>query len=224
MTAAEMSAIVETSHDLGRRVIADGHHAAGIAAAMLAGADIIDSAHLYDDSTFRLFQDRDDAYLQSHIYGVVMAVGDTEETLHDGLWGWLPDPVLRQFQQIRQRPFAMIEAYRHGIRKLSYASDAGVYTWGNNAGDFVEFVARGMSPSDAIMTATVNAAHMLGLEQDLGSIAVGKKADIVATAKSPLDDISQLMHIQFVMRDGKIFKQANQSMATTNINAEVFSP
>lgn len=204
MTSEEMQAIVDTAHSLGRKVIADGHHAAGIATAIRAGADVIDSAHLYDDGTFQLFGD--DVFLQSHIYGVVQAVGNDFETLHQGLWGWLPDSILLRLQAIRNRPFAIIEAHRHGIKNLVYASDAGVYLWGENAGDFVEFVERGMSETDAIRTATVNAARMLGLDQELGSIEPGKKADLIATSASPLDDISELTRIRFVMRDGIVFK------------------
>jgi len=204
MTDEEMQAIVETAHALGRKTIADGHHGAGIAAALRANADIIDSAHLYDDDTFELFADHQ--FLQSHIYGVVNAVGDTDETLHDGLWGWLPDSILLRFQKIRQRPFAMMKAYESGIKNLSYASDAGVYLWGENAADLVEFVNRGMPEMVAIQTATVNAAHMLGLDGQLGTIAPGKKADMIATARNPLEDISALMEVGFVMRDGKVFR------------------
>jgi imidazolonepropionase-like amidohydrolase len=222
MTVEEMRAIVETAHALGRKVIADGHHAPGIAAAVQAGADIVDSAHLYDDNTFALLGK--DVYFQSHIYGVVQAVGDTPETLRDGLWGWLPDPILKRFQAIRHRPFAMIRAYEYGIRNLAYASDAGVYTWGNNAGDFLEFVQRGMSQSDAIMTATVNAARMLGLEKEIGTIEPGRRADIIATGASPLADISELMRIRFVMRDGVVYKPNDKDTAAVNVAAAGFSP
>jgi hypothetical protein len=166
----------------------------------------------------------DDVFLQSHIYGVVMAVGDTPETLHDGLWGWLPDPLLIRFQQIRMRPFAMTAAYESGIRNLAYASDAGVYEWGYNAADFQEFVQRGMTRSDAIMTATVNAARMLGLEDDLGAIEPGKRADIIAANDNPLDDISALMRIQFVMRDGVVYRSDNRSTVTIGATAAESSP
>jgi imidazolonepropionase-like amidohydrolase len=205
MTEEEMRAIVQTAHSLGRKVIADGHHAAGIAAADSAGADIVDSLHLYDDTTFGSL--RNDIFVQSHIYGIVQAVGDTPESLHTGLWGWLPEPILLRFQAIRLRPFAVMQAYREGIRNIAYASDAGVYAWGENAGDFVEFVKRGMSSTDALKSATVNAARMLGLDNELGSIAAGMKADIIAVQSSPLDDISELSRILFVMRDGIIYRQ-----------------
>jgi imidazolonepropionase-like amidohydrolase len=109
-------------------------------------------------------------------------------------------------QAIRLKPFAMMRAYEHGMANLAYASDAGVYRWGENAGDFVEFVARGMPASEAIMTATSNAARMLGLEHDLGTIEPGKAADIVATDGNPLDDISELMRVRFVMRAGSVYR------------------
>lgn len=222
MTGEEMRAIVDTAHALGRKVVADGHHAAGIAAAVRAGADIIDSAHLYDGNTFALLGDH--IFFQSHIYGVVSAVGETEESLHAGLWGWLPDSILKRFQEIRLRPFAMIKAYENGVRNLAYASDAGVYRWGDNAGDFLEFVKRGMPETTAIQTATLNAARMLGLESELGSIEAGKSADIIATSSSPLDDISVLMHVQFVMRRGVIYKLANNNVSELKFAPEVTSP
>ncbi len=207
MTDAEMRAIVESAHALGRRVIADGHHAPGIAAADRAGADILDSMHLYDAATFSAL--REDVFVQSHIYGVVQAVGDSEEALHDGLWGWLPDPILRRFQAIRLRPFAVEAAYRSGIRNIAYASDAGIYRWGENAADLEEYVARGIPPAEAIRFATTNPARMLGLAADLGSIEPGKKADLIATRSDPLADIAALLEIRFVMRDGVIFRHDN---------------
>lgn len=219
MTEEEMRAIVETAHALGRKVIADGHHAAGIAAAIQAGTDIVDSAHLYDEDTFSLIGDN--VFLQSHIYGFITAVGDTPDTLRDGLWGWLPEPILQRFQTIRLRPFAMMVAYEYGIRNLAYASDAGVYTWGENAGDFVEFVSRGMSETDAIRTATINAARMLGIDDELGTIEPGKNADIIATAGSPLDDIAELMHVRFVMRNGVVYRlDGGRAAAVKALDAE----
>lgn len=206
MTDAEMRAIVDTAHQLGRKVIADGHHAAGMAAADRAGADILDSLHLYGSATFASL--RKDVYLQSHIHAVTRAVGESSESLRDGLWGWLPDSVLQRLQAVRLRPFAIVEAYRTGIRNISYASDAGVYPWGENAADLEEFVARGIPAGQAIRFATMNPARMLGLSDELGSIAPGKTADIIAVSGNPLTDISNLRRVSFVMRDGSIYRQA----------------
>jgi imidazolonepropionase-like amidohydrolase len=204
MTDQEMRAIVETAHALGRRVIADGHHAPGIAAAIRAGADVIDSAHLYDDNTFELLGP--ETFFQSHIYGVVLAVGDSPDTLTDGLWGWLPMPLLERFYAIKTRPFAMMEAYRAGVKNLVYASDAGVYPWGDNARDLVEFVERGMTPAEAIRTATVNAARMLDMADEIGTLAPGRTADLIAVRGDPLKDIEALTRVQFVMRAGIIYR------------------
>jgi imidazolonepropionase-like amidohydrolase len=215
MSDLEMRAIVETAHALGRKVIADGHHASGIAAADRAGADILDSLHLYDDQTFESL--RKDVFVQSHIHGILQAVGETSETLRDGLWGWLPYPLLMRFQAIRQRPFAMITAYERGIRNLAYASDAGVYAWGENAHDLVEFVKRGIPAGDAILFATLNPARMLGLEADLGSIEAGKKADMIATRGSPLDDVTEVLRVRFVIRDGIVYRQ-NAEPATASFS------
>lgn len=209
MTEAEMRAIVDTAHALGRKAIADGHHAKGIAAANRAGADSLDSLHLYDADTFTTL--RDDVFVQSHIHGVLQAVGDTPETLGDGLWGWLPLPLLQRFQAIRQRPFAVIAAWRAGIRNVAYASDAGVYRWGENAADLVEFVRRGIPPQDALKIATMNTARMLGLDGRLGSIEAGKQADIIATESDPLADISTMLHVHFVMREGVVFRSGGKA-------------
>lgn len=213
MTAAEMHAIVDAAHALGRKVIADGHHAAGIEAADRAGVDVVDSLHLYGSTTFKSLSQ--DVFVQSHIYGITQAVGETSETLHDGLWGWLPGPLLLRLQAIRMRPFAVIEAYRAGIRNIAYASDAGVYTWGENAADLVEYVTRGIPEAEAIRIATLSSARMLGLDNDLGSIEPGKMADIIATSRSPLRDISSLRKVCFVMRSGVVRRGGNNGSACT---------
>lgn len=204
MTDAEMRAIVETAHSLGRKVIADGHHAPGIAAAIRAGVDSVDSIHMATDETLDLIR-KSDRYMQSHIYAVVAAVGETRNTVHDGIVWWHPTPVLERLFDIKMRPFAVERAYRAGIRKIALATDAGNFPHGDNARDIVEYVKRGIPEMFAIQAATVNAAEMLGLMESVGTLEVGKRADIIATQGSPLKDISELTRVRFVMRDGVVY-------------------
>jgi imidazolonepropionase-like amidohydrolase len=204
MTDEEMQAIVSSAHMLGRKVIADGHHAAGISAALRAGVDIVDSIHFATDANFRQIA-KTDTYMQSHIYAVVAAVGETRETVHDGLVWWHPTYVLERLFDIKQKPFALTRAYQSGLRKIALATDAGNFPHGDNARDIVEYVKRGIPAGFAIQIATLNSAEALGLERSHGSIKVGKRADIIATNHSPLQDINELTRVRFVMREGKIY-------------------
>ena len=204
MTDKEMRAIIETAHSLGRKVIADGHHAPGIAAAIRAGVDSVDSIHMATDETLDLIR-KSDRYMQSHIYAVVAAVGETRNTVHDGIVWWHPTSVLERLFDIKMRPFAVARAYRAGIRKIALATDAGNFPHGDNARDIVEYVKRGIPEMFAIQAATVNAAEMLGLMDSVGTLEVGKRADIIATQGSPLKDISELTRVRFVMRDGVVY-------------------
>lgn len=204
MTDKEMRAIVETAHSLGRKVIADGHHAPGIAAAIRAGVDSVDSVHMATDETLQLILDSG-ITMQSHIYAIAAAVGDTRETVHDGVVWWHPTSVLERLFDIKTRPFVVIRAYQAGIRKIALATDAGNFPHGDNARDIVEYVKRGLPEMFALEAATVNAAEMLGLLDTIGTIEAGKRADIIATGKSPLNDISEVTRVRFVMRDGKVY-------------------
>jgi imidazolonepropionase-like amidohydrolase len=204
MTDEEMHAIVETAHGLGRKVIADGHHAPGIAAAIRAGVDSVDSIHMATDESLQMILESG-VYMQSHIYAVVAAVGDTRETVHDGIVWWHPTSVLERLYDIKMRPFAVARAYQAGIRQIALATDAGNFPHGDNARDIVEYVKRGIPEMFALQAATTNAAEMLGIQDTVGTIEAGKRADIIATGKSPLDDISEVTRVEFVMRDGKVY-------------------
>jgi imidazolonepropionase-like amidohydrolase len=204
MTDDEMRAIIDTAHSLGRKVIADGHHEPGIEAAIRAGVDSVDSIHMATDDTLESILESD-IYMQSHIYAIVAAVGDTRETVHDGVVWWHPTSVLERLFDIKMRPFAVVRAYQAGIRKIALASDAGNFPHGDNARDLVEYVKRGIPASFAIQTATVNAAEMLDLSDTVGTLQPGMQADMIATSGNPLDDISELTRVQFVMREGVVY-------------------
>lgn len=204
-TDGEMTAIVEAAAALRRRVIADGGNtrgdSRGIRAALRAGASIIDTVTYADADTWKLARERG-AFVVPHLYALKAAVGDTPETLEQGTMGWLPRPVLEYLFALKQETPSAIEARRAGVQ-FAFGSDPGVFPHGHNAREFIEYVrVVGLSPAEAITTATVNAARALGRESDIGRIAPGLSADLVATRGDPLQDVSELTRVLFVMRAG----------------------
>ena len=121
--------------------------------------------------------------------------------------GYYPPPVAEKAKAVGpviQNAFA--KAYEGGVR-IAFGTDSGVSEHGRNAEEFLLMVEAGMSETEAIVSATVSAAQLLGLSKEIGTIDAGKAADIIATTGNPLDDISALQHIAFVMRNGTIYKR-----------------
>ena len=105
-----------------------------------------------------------------------------------------------------------IQSHQRAIKagvKIAYGTDAGLYPHGQNADGFLDLVEYGMSPAQAIKTATVNAAELLGVD-DSGAIVVGKLADLIAVTGNPLEDVSLLQNVSFVMKNGRIYKMDAQ--------------
>jgi imidazolonepropionase-like amidohydrolase len=94
--------------------------------------------------------------------------------------------------------------------KIAYGTDAAVMPHGLNAKDFAYFIKAGMTPLQAIQTATINAADLLSIKDKAGTIAVGKWADIIAVQGNPLEDLTLLEHVKFVMKDGEVYKNENR--------------
>ena len=99
----------------------------------------------------------------------------------------------------------MAEAFRSGVR-VALGTDAGVYPHGENGGEFWAMVELGLAPVQALQAGTVNAAELMGWSDRIGSIRKGKLADIVAVKGNPLSDVRLLQHVQFVMKDGAVYK------------------
>lgn len=207
-TDEEMHAIVETAHSLNRKAVADGAgtpgSAAGVNAAIRAGADWVDTVIFPGKDTWSLLAKSGHGYAP-HLYAVVAAVGEDEAHLSEGSLGWLPSPVLEVLFKLKREKPAAVAAHAAGIRMV-FASDAGVFAHGKNAGEFEQYVKAGLTPAEAIATATVNAAAVLGTSADSGTLEPGKRADLIAVSGDPLSDIRVLNNVRVVVRNGEVVK------------------
>jgi len=204
LTDAELQAIAETAHALGRKVTAHAHEKAGIEAALRAGFDSIEHAMWADKNTMKLFREKD-AWLIPTVYPIT-AVGDTPEKMKQGPFKDMPAPIMAKLLRLGRQPKDMTRlAHDMGV-KIALGTDSGVSPHGENAHEFIEYVDIGMTETEALMAGTINAAEAGGVKDSVGSIEVGKAADIVALAGSPLADINEVLQVQFIMRDGVVFK------------------
>ncbi|UUL82901.1 Xaa-Pro dipeptidase [Sphingomonas qomolangmaensis] len=202
MTADELKAAADEAHMLGLKVAAHAHGAEGIKAAIRAGIDTIEHASLIDDEGLRLAKERG-TWLSMDIF-------NTEYTQREGAaTGALEENLRkdREVAQVQRDNFG--KAVRMGI-KLVFGSDAGVMPHDTAAGQFATMVQFGMTPMQAIQAATTNAAQALGRERDVGAIAVGRYADIVAVDGDPLADIRVLERVSHVVKGGVLEKGAGE--------------
>ena len=136
----------------------------------------------------------------------ITAVGDTPEKMKKGPFGNLPPAIMAKLLRLGRQPKDMgAMAYKMGVN-IALGTDSGVSPHGENANEFVEYVNIGMSNSESLMAGTINAAIAGGIDKLTGSLETGKAADIVAMPGNPLDDIEAVLGVDFVMRDGVIFR------------------
>lgn len=204
-TDEELVAIAETAHALGRKVTAHAHEAAGIEAALRAGFDSIEHAMWADRDTMQLFKSTG-AWIVPTVYPIT-AVGDTPEKMKQGPFKDMPPPVMEKLLRLGRQPKDMTRlAHSMGV-KIALGTDSGVSPHGENANEFIEYVNVGMTEMEALQAGTVNAAEAAGIADQVGSIEPGKAADIVSMPTSPLNDIAAVLDVDFIMRDGVIFRQ-----------------
>lgn len=197
MTPEEMRAVVETAHALGRKVAAHSHAADGTRAALEAGVDSVEHASYLDDETIRLFKAKG-AYLVPTEIAPLAAVAQARA-------GALPPAVIPKAEAaVKALHASHRKAWAAGV-KFAFGTDTGVSKHGDNATEFAQLVDLGMTPAQAIRTATVAAADLLG-QVDIGTIEPGKRADLIAVTGSPLDDVRRLEHVGFVMHRGVVAK------------------
>jgi imidazolonepropionase-like amidohydrolase len=197
MTPEEMRAIIDTAHSFGRKVAAHSHAAEGTKAAVLAGVDTIDHGTFLDDEAIRL--------MKTHGTWLVPTMIAPVTALQQARGGMLPPATIPKAEAAAQ---AALTSHRKAIAagvKVAFGTDTGVSKHGDNAREFALMVAAGMTPMQAIRAATVDAATAIGRD-DIGSLEPGKRADLVAVSGSPLQDVTRLEHVDFVMHRGVIAK------------------
>lgn len=202
-TQEELDAIAETAHALGRKVTAHAHGKAGIEAALKAGFDSIEHSMWADAETMELYK-QTGAWLVPTVWPITY-VGDTPEKMKQGPFKDLPPVIMEKLLALGRQPKDMTKlAYESGV-KIALGTDTGVSPHGRNAEEFREYVEIGMSEMEALKSGTVDAATAAGLD-DTGRLAPGYAADIVALRSSPLEDITAVRDVSFIMRDGIVFK------------------
>jgi len=201
-TEEEMRAIVETATQLDRRVAAHAHGTAGIKAAVRAGVTSIEHGSILDAEAVALMKQKGTWLVPT------LLAGFSVESLATA--GRLPPPIAAKALAIAPRMHNSFKLAVDGGVKIALGTDAGVMHHGTNAREFALMVRYGMTPMQAIVAGTSSGAALLGLDREIGTIAVGKRADIVAVTGNPLDGIQVLQNVQFVMKDGRVFKRDGQ--------------
>ena len=192
----ELRAVAEEAHMWGMRVAAHAHGADGIRAAIAAGIDTIEHASLVDEAGIRAAARRERPVWFS------MDIFNTEYTQAEGARNGVMEDNLRKDREVAQiQRDNFRAAHRAGVRMV-FGSDAGVMPHATAAGQFRVMVEYGMTPIEAIRSATVNAAQALGRERDVGAIVVGRYADIIAVDGDPLANIRELESVDAVVKGG----------------------
>ena len=199
MSEADMRAIAEEAHMWGLKVAAHAHGSAGIKAAIRAGVDTIEHASLIDDEGIALAK-QNGAWLSMDIY-------NTDYTQAEGKKNGVLEDNLRKDREIGDLQRENFRRAHAAGAKMVYGTDAGIYPHGQNAKQFAVMVRYGMTPMQAIQSATGNAADALG-SKDVGVIEAGRWAEMVAVAGDPTQDVSLLEKIPVVIKGGALVKDA----------------
>ncbi len=194
-TDEEVKALVDEAHRIGRRVAAHAMGREGIESALRAGVDTIEHGDGLDDEMLDLMLRRGVYWCPTIYVGVYVAEGRSAAGA----------PIWKAMVDLEKQAFA--KAVKKGV-KISYGTDAGGYAWTENqAKEFAYMVRYGMTPMQAIRSATSVAAALLDQQDNLGAVEAGKLADIAAVAGDPLKDITELERVRFVMKGGVVVKR-----------------
>ncbi|HMX26210.1 MAG TPA: amidohydrolase family protein [Blastocatellia bacterium] len=198
-TFEEMKTIVAEAHRLGRKVAAHAHGGEGLKQAVLAGVDSIEHGTYIDDEGIRLMKEKG-TYLVPTIYLTDWFLENYEKL-------GLPPQIIAKAKEVMP---AMKKNLTHAIQQgvpVAFGTDAAVYPHGLNAREFAVLVRMGLTPIQAIQTATVHASKLLDRADSIGAVEVGKYADLIAVEGDPTKDVTELERPKFVMKGGVVFKK-----------------
>jgi len=197
-TLEEMKAIVAEAHRLGRKVAAHAHGAQGVSWASEAGVDSVEHGHLMDDNSVATLK-KNGTYLVPTLYLMDWQKANVATT-------HLPEYARKKMEMVSDKGQAAAKkAFQSGV-KIGMGTDAAVYPHGLNAHELEVYVRLGMTPIQAIQTATINDADLLGWSDKIGTLEQGKWADIIAVDGDPTKDVTTLQHVKFVMKGGEVVK------------------
>lgn len=205
LTQEEINAIVAAAHDYGFTVAVHAHGAEAIRRSVIGGVDSIEHGTFMDQRDMELMKQHGTWYVPTIYTGQFV----TERAKVPGAYP--PQVAAKALQVGPQIMKTLAAAYKAGV-KIAYGTDEGVYPHGQNWRDFAPMLEAGIPATYALQTATIHAAQLLKRDKDLGSIAPGKFADIVAVPGNPFSDISVMSKASFVMKSGTIYKQDGKEM------------
>lgn len=196
----EVRAIVDTARLYGKKVAVHAHGADGVKVALAAGVNSIEHGTTLDDECLELFRKSGAYYVPT-----LSTVNGYLERIAADPNAYSPAVRAKVDWRIRITGESLRKAVPKGV-KIAFGTDAGVSKHGRNADEFELMVKHGMTPTQALEAATVNAADLLGLSADVGTLEPGKRADLIAVDGDPLADVTVLKRVPFVMKDGTVFK------------------
>ena len=197
-TDAELAAFSDETHRHGKKITAHIHGAGAVKSAVRAGFDSVEHGTLMDEEAIEMMVESG-TWLVPTVYVLDFIVGSGQSRR------MTPEIMAKAREVAKVRDDSFRKAYKAGV-KMAVGSDQ-VFSHRHSAREFAALVRLGVTPMDAIVMGTINGATLMDLEDEIGSVAVGKQADIVAVPGNPLDDISVLEKVEFVMLGGRIIRQ-----------------
>ncbi len=205
MTLEEIRAVVTTARDYGFTVAAHAHGAEAIRRAIVGGVDSIEHGTFLNDEDLRLMKEHGTWLVPTISAGAYVAEKAKVP-------GFFPPTIATKAEAIGSQIIGTAgRAYRAGV-KIAFGTDAAVYPHGDNGHEFELMVQAGMPPMFTLQAATIRAAELLRHDKDLGSISAGKVADVVAVPGNPVEDISAMRRVSFVMKDGVVYKREGRAV------------